>query len=411
MNAFSKIDMAEVTRLTRAGRLAEATALLQGRARSSAAPGDPEPKAIRLIARRSPTVDPAAAPQSRLNSGQSTARTADNSRQPGKPAALLGFAHKLKALRERLPRLGSFPDLGGGASLPRVPVPEGASFEERTFSNAAGTRSYKVYAPSGYRGQPVPVVVMLHGCTQGPDNFALGTRMNEVAEEQTFLVVYPLQPQSANMKKCWNWFNAADQRREGGEPSLIAGIALQTVEEFSADPARVYVAGLSAGGAAAAILARTHPDVFAAAGVHSGLACGAAADMPSAFAAMAGRGTLQSSETGPMVPTIVFHGDADRTVHVVNGEHVVAQARPEAALTEVVVRGQTPDGMTYTRTIQHDAAGRDVLEHWVLHGAGHAWSGGSVNGSYADTRGPDASREMIRFFLQHGNDRAPKTRD
>ena len=227
--------------------------------------------------------------------------------------------------------------------------------------------------------------------------------MNEVAEEQTFLVAYPRQPQSANMQKCWNWFNAGDQQREGGEPSLIAGIALQVVEEFSADPTRVYVAGLSAGGAAAAIMAATYPDLFAAVGVHSGLACGAARDMPSAFAAMGGNGTIRPRGEGPTVPTIVFHGDADRTVNAVNSDHVVAQAGQEAALTKVVTRGDTLGGMAYTRTVHLDAAGGEVLEQWVLHGAGHAWSGGSVSGSYTDARGPDASREMIRFFLGHSS--------
>ena len=282
-----------------------------------------------------------------------------------------------------------------------APAPDGARFEERTFSNDVGSRTYKVYVPSGYTGQALPVVVMLHGCTQNPDDFAAGTRMNEVAEEQTFLVAYPRQPQSANMKKCWNWFNAGDQQREGGEPSLIAGIALQVVEEFSADPTRVYVAGLSAGGAAAAIMAATYPDLFAAVGVHSGLACGAARDMPSAFAAMGGSGTVPPRAEGPAAPTIVFHGDADRTVNPVNGDQVFAQASQQAAASTVVTRGETPDGMAYTRKVQIDAAGNEVLEQWVLHGAGHAWSGGSLSGSYTDPRGPDASREMVRFFLKH----------
>jgi poly(hydroxyalkanoate) depolymerase family esterase len=284
-------------------------------------------------------------------------------------------------------------------------VPDGARFEERTFSNHVGNRTYKVYVPSFYAGQALPVVVMLHGCTQDPDDFAAGTRMNELAEEQRFLVAYPRQPQSANIQKCWNWFNARDQQREGGEPSLIAGIALQVIEEFAADPARVYVAGLSAGGAAAAILAATYPDLFVAAGVHSGLACGAARDMPSAFAAMAGRGAVRRRSVGPMVPTIVFHGNADRTVSPVNGDQVVAQAGPERALTKVVTRGET-GGMAYTRTVQLDDAGTEVLEQWVLHGAGHAWSGGSASGSYTDARGPNASREMIRFFLAHANAKA-----
>jgi poly(hydroxyalkanoate) depolymerase family esterase len=263
-------------------------------------------------------------------------------------------------------------------------VPQGARFEERTFSNDAGSRTYKVYVPSGYTGQSLPVVVMLHGCTQNPDDFAAGTRMNEVAEEQTFLVAYPRQPQSANIQKCWNWFNAADQQRESGEPSLIAGIAMQVVEEFSADPARVYVAGLSAGGAAAAIMAATYPDIFAAVGVHSGLACGAARDMPSAFAAMVGGGTIRPRGQGPTVPTIVFHGDADRTVNPCNSDHVIAQARQDAALTKMVKHGETPAGMAYIRTVQLDASGEEVLEavgasrrgprlvrrerQWLLHG-------------------------------------------
>ena len=303
-----------------------------------------------------------------------------------------------------LPKLGALSRVGEGlgpAGHARVHVPEGARFEERNFSNDAGSRTYKVYVPSGYSGQSLPVVIMLHGCTQNPDDFAAGTRMNEVAEEQTFLVAYPRQPQSANMQKCWNWFNAADQQRESGEPSLIAGIAMQVVEEFSADPARVYVAGLSAGGAAAAIMAATYPDVFAAVGVHSGLACGAARDMPSAFAAMGGGGTIRQRGEGRTVPTIVFHGDADRTVNPCNSDHVIAQASQDAAPTKMTTRGEAPGGMTYTRTVQLDASGEGVLEQWVLHGAGHAWSGGSANGSYTDARGPDASREMIRFFLSH----------
>jgi poly(hydroxyalkanoate) depolymerase family esterase len=247
------------------------------------------------------------------------------------------------------------------------------------------------------------MVVMLHGCTQSPDDFAAGTRMNELAEEQTFLAVYPGQPQSANMQKCWNWFNASDQKREGGEPSLIAGIAREVIREFSADPTRVYAAGLSAGGAAAAIMAVTYPDLFAAVGVHSGLPCGATKDMPSAFAAMNGAGTAQPRGTHASVPTIVFHGDADRTVNPVNGDRVIAQATPNATSSRIVTHGQSSGGMTYTRTIQSDGSGREVLEQWVLHGAGHAWSGGSPNGSYTDPRGPDASREMVRFFMAHAS--------
>ncbi len=307
--------------------------------------------------------------------------------QSDKTAARPDFAKTMLSFRDRLSKLGPLPGIGNGlgsAQPVQALVPEGARFEERIFANEAGSRTYKVYVPSGYSGQSLPVVVMLHGCTQNPDDFAAGTRMNEVAEEQTFLVAYPRQPQSANIQKCWNWFNAADQERGGGEPSLIAGIALQVVEEFAADPARVYVAGLSAGGAAAAIMAATYPDVFAAVGVHSGLACGAARDMPSAFAAMGGAGLIKPRREGQAVPTIVFHGDADRTVNPANGDHVVAQAGFGTTLSETVTHGETSDGVVYTRTVQRNLAGENVLEHWRLHGAGHAWSGGSVSGSFAD---------------------------
>jgi poly(hydroxyalkanoate) depolymerase family esterase len=287
-----------------------------------------------------------------------------------------------------------------------APLPEGARFEERSFANEAGSRAYKLYIPSGYTGQPVPLVVMLHGCTQSPDDFAAGTQMNELAEEQTFLVAYPAQAQSANVSKCWNWFNAADQQRDRGEPSLIAGITRQIMRDFSVEPGRVYAAGLSAGGAAAAIMGSAYPDLYAAVGVHSGLACGAARDMPSAFAAMQQGGAPYHSGAEQLVPTIVFHGDRDTTVNPVNGEQVMAQSKAGSDLQTTVSRGQAPGGISYTRTVACDDSGHPMLEHWALHGAGHAWSGGSPSGSYTEPRGPDASREMMRFFLEHPKPRA-----
>ncbi len=280
-------------------------------------------------------------------------------------------------------------------------MPPGARFEERRFAGPAGGLTYKVFVPSGRDGETLPVVVMLHGCTQDPDDFALGTRMNALAEEQGLIVVYPRQERAANAQKCWNWFEPRDQGRGAGEPALIAGIAREVVAEFGADPARVYVAGLSAGGAAAAILAAAYPDVFAAAGIHSGLACGAARDLPSALAAMGQGGAAPRRPAGARVPTIVFHGDGDRTVHPLNGERVAAQALPGPGLTETVTRGESPGGIGWTRSVHADAAGRGIVEKWVLHGAGHAWSGGSPDGSYTEPRGPDASAEMLRFFREH----------
>ncbi len=336
----------------------------------------------------------------------------------------------LDALRAKLPRmpaLGDLPSLGGnglppalhdmlgrlselkpaaplcgmgarGGAAPEVAVPEGARFTEFTHQGAAGALDYRLYVPSRSNAEAMPLVVMLHGCTQSPEDFAAGTRMNDLAEEQGFLVVYPRQTQSANAQKCWNWFDAAGQLRDRGEPALIAGLTRDVMREFSVDPSRVYVAGLSAGGAAAAILAQCYPDLYAAAGVHSGLAAGAARDMPGAFAAMRGGGRTAA---GRAVPTIVFHGDADRTVHPSNGEQVIAQARGGAGLSAALTQGRSPGGLGFTRRVESDAAGRPMAEHWLLHGAGHAWSGGSGAGSYTEPRGPDASREMLRFFLQH----------
>jgi poly(hydroxyalkanoate) depolymerase family esterase len=250
---------------------------------------------------------------------------------------------------------------------------------------------------------------MLHGCTQSPDDFAAGTRMNEVAEEHTCLVVYPGQTTSANMRKCWNWFNESDQRRDGGEPSLIAGITREVMRDYTIDARQIYVAGLSAGGAAAAVMGDAYPDLYAAVGVHSGLPCGAAHDMPSAFAAMrAGNGgsarrrsDTPRSKTRPVVPTVVFHGDRDTTVNRLNGDAIVAQSVGAATMRIRMTDGRVPGGYAYSRAVHADADGRTVIEQWVVHGGGHAWFGGSPAGSYTDAKGPDATREMVRFFLDH----------
>jgi poly(hydroxyalkanoate) depolymerase family esterase len=242
---------------------------------------------------------------------------------------------------------------------------------------------------------------MLHGCTQSPDDFAAGTRMNALAEEHGFLVAYPAQPASANAQKCWNWFSPNDQRRDAGEPSLIAGITRQILRDHPVDASRVYIAGLSAGAAAAAIMGDAYPDLYTAIGVHSGLPAGAARDLPSAFAAMRD-GAPGTGRRGGFMPTIVFHGDRDETVHPRNGDGVAAQSTGSAnGLTSTAERGQVPNGHAYSRTVYADASGRTLCEQWTIHGAGHAWAGGSPSGSYTDPRGPDASREMVRFFLEH----------
>ena len=289
---------------------------------------------------------------------------------------------------------------------PEAEVPAGAQFLSRSFSNPAGARPYRLYVPSGYTGQPVPLIVMLHGCTQSPADFAAGTGMNAAAEEQTCLVVYPGQTSSAHAQRCWNWYSEDDQQRGSGEPSLIAGITRQVMQDYAVDPRRVYVAGLSAGGAAAAIMGETYPDLYAAIGVHSGLACGAARDLPSALAAMrGGGGATQRRQHGNAphrpVPSIVFHGDRDTTVSPRNGDDVVEQSVQDAAPRSQEHAGQVPGGRAYSRTIRSDTTGQPVSEQWVVHGAGHAWSGGKAAGSYTDPQGPDATREMLRFFQEH----------
>lgn len=282
-------------------------------------------------------------------------------------------------------------------------------FSARHYANAAGQRRYKLYVPSSYRDEPLPLIVMLHGCTQDADDFAAGTRMNTLAEAHGFMVAYPIQPQGANTSKCWNWFKPMDQQRDQGEPSLVAGITREVMAQHKVDAHRVYIAGLSAGGAMAAIMAQRYPDLYAAAGVHSGLPVGCAHDLPSALAAMRGGKTKAKSgkvrcangidTSTPQCPLIVFHGDADATVHHVNATELVrgftvnGAAAEDPSSSNTGARKHTVRRMTSPKGIP--------AELWTIHGGPHAWSGGSSNGSYTDPTGPDASAEMLRFFLQH----------
>jgi poly(hydroxyalkanoate) depolymerase family esterase len=383
----------EATRLTRAGRLVEATALLQRMLRNDSARA-PSSSAARATPARlePPTIDVTANVVEERESPPTRASLAVP--RPKSPVRLDSMKD-LSRLRLRGPIRRAPPSASDIA-------PKGTGFIEGTFRNAAGSRTYKLFIPSRYQGQPIPLIVMLHGCTQSPDDFAAGTRMNFLADELNCFVVYPEQPSGANQAKCWNWFRTSDQERGRGEPSLIAGITRQIMRDYSIDPKRVYVGGLSAGGAAAAIMGTTHADLYAAVGVHSGLACGSASDLPSAFVAMRQGGGFDAITAGdPPVPTIVFHGDRDTTVHPNNGDRILQQAANATSPTTKVLRGEVPHGHAYTRTILTDAGGRAISEHWSIHGAGHAWSGGSRAGSYTDPQGPDATREMFRFFLEH----------
>ena len=384
MNDTMIAGMPEVLRLTQAGRLQEATSAIQ-----------------RVLAGQRLTAvatEPAASTERAPIEGVFRVMNEEP----------LGAARPAEAPQPQ-PIPGQIPD-----GIPR------GNFITGSYANQAGSRAYKLYIPSGYRGQSLPLVVMLHGCTQNPDDFAAGTRMNQVAEEQKCFVLYPAQVQSANPSKCWNWFKESDQRRDQGEPSLIAGMTRQIMSSHSIDPQRVYVAGLSAGGAMAVTMGTTYPEVYAAIGVHSGLPYAAARDVPSAFAAMRqsssanGRKGIGAAGESTMcdVPTIVFHGDRDTTVHPCNGDQVIAQSRAVAANGNsdtqagvsnraTVQRGQVAQGHAYTRTVYHDAGGQAIAEHWLVHGAGHSWSGGSLSGSFTDPKGPDATQEMIRFFREH----------
>ncbi len=279
----------------------------------------------------------------------------------------------------------------------------GASFTSGSHSHAGLTRGFKLFLPAHNSAKPLPLVVMLHGCTQDPDDFAAGTGMNTAAQAQGFAVLYPAQAQDANPQRCWNWFKHNHQRRGRGEAALIASLVQSVVAKHGLDAGRVGIAGLSAGGAMAALVAAAHPELFAAVGVHSGLAPGAAADLPSALAAMRS-GAAGALPARLAVPLIVFHGDQDQVVHPRNGEQLLAAAPAGQVRVE---RGVSAGGQRYTRTVVQRAGGADadtphLAEHWLLHGAGHAWAGGHAAGSYTDGRGPDASAEMLRFFFGQG---------
>jgi poly(hydroxyalkanoate) depolymerase family esterase len=302
--------------------------------------------------------------------------------------------------RRRLAR-GGLPGETPPARTPEPPLPVGADFRDLRFACDAGARRYRLYVPSTAGEGLQGLVVMLHGCTQSPEDFAAGTGMNRLAESHRLLVAYPAQTGGDNTMSCWNWFRPQDQARGGGEPAILAGLAAAVRDEFAVPADRVFVAGLSAGGAMAAILAEAYPDVFAGVGIHSGLASGSANDVMSAFTAMRGQGALppRPSGPGPAPRMIVFHGAADGTVHPSNAQRIVAGRPGEAGPTRSTRHPGGDGGRGYTRMVAETGDGTPELECWIVDGAGHAWSGGHPSGSYTDPSGPSASAEMVRFFL------------
>ena len=320
------------------------------------------------------------------NASPAPAERLDTARNPRRP------------LREVIDSLVKGKSLRGVGNVRRhdpPAVPAGATFETYRHESAFGARDMRVFAPSP-RDEPVRgLVLMLHGCTQTADDFAAGTRMNIVAEEHNLIVAYPDQTRAANQMGCWNWFRGADQRRNGGEAALLADIASSLASKHGVQSDRVFAAGLSAGGAMAAILGDTYPEVFAAVGVHSGLAPGSATDVASAYAAMSGQGAAPRTKRSVAVRSIVFHGTADTTVATSNGDAVVA-----AALGGLDFDRVEDASVAGAKVVMHrDGVGATLVEHWILRGVGHAWSGGSPDGSYTHPSGPDASAEMVRFFL------------
>ena len=425
MNATFKNSMREVTRLTRSGQLGEATQAIQ-RALQGASQG------TRARPARDVSTSPGAAVPVAPIPCQSS-------------MILDGCVFEVEEAAACAPSARSAPCASFGPSTPCTPdvasktsegVTTGKShgeFTDGSHTHASLTRRYKLYTPPGSAhsagnvGKGLPLVVMLHGCTQDPDDFAAGTGMNGHAREQGFCVLYPAQSADANPQRCWNWFKHNHQSRGRGEAALLASMTLSVMKQHGIDASRVYIAGLSAGGAMAAIVAAAYPEIYAAAGVHSGLAVGAAGNVSEALAAMKSGasaeklGTQAQSKTA--VPTIVFHGDQDRTVHPRNGEQVIVIVQCSSG--QRVEKGVSSGGRRFTRTVhlrgnamESDAASGTVsgiasgiaggsvassavAEHWLVHGAGHAWAGGDPKGSYTDSSGPNASREMLRFFLEH----------
>jgi poly(hydroxyalkanoate) depolymerase family esterase len=412
--------VAEILRATgamRAGDPSGATDIIQAALAAGGLTGSPEPGAYGV---------PHAGFRPRRTSSRHSAPYVEGEIVTDRPGSASAEMHALKtprsrrlrkplsevletltAGRKRLGLEGMTPGINLPTRAPDLPMPEGAEFRDLRYACAAGARRYRLYVPASVGDGLQGLIVMLHGCTQNPEDFAAGTGMNALAEERRLLVVYPAQTNGDNSMSCWNWFRPGDQMRDAGEPAILAGLTRSVRDEFAVPQDRVFVAGLSAGGAMAAIMGETYPELYASIGVHSGLAYGSANDVMSAFSAMRGQAGLGAQpvrrndgglDVGPRV--IVFHGGGDTTVHPMNAERIIASHGGDLARMARSDHAASGGTRGYSRMVANGDHGASRLECWMIEGAQHAWSGGHASGSYTDPRGPNASAEMVRFFLE-----------
>jgi poly(hydroxyalkanoate) depolymerase family esterase len=407
MTVFSEA-MREALRLTRAGALRDATRVIRDSLRSPPAPATThEGRFVPASQDAGAARSPSGACGPLLLEPPPSARSAVMDSGVARSAVMDSVVARSAVMDSGVARSATPEPRIAQAAVPRPASP--GRFVSGAYSNAAGARAYKLWVPgtdAGVAASARPLIVMLHGCTQDADDFARGTRMNEHADRHGCHVLYPIQDGAANPQRCWRWFETANQVRGRGEPSILAGMTTHLAGEYGIDPARIYVAGLSAGAAMAMVLSETYPEVFAALAVHSGLPLGAARDVPSAFAAMAGRSkpraATHANRSMHPVPGLVIHGDADRTVVPGNGDAVVRQLRARYEHGDrmaLVLRSTTEP--THARSCFHTADDRLVIEQWSVRNGGHAWSGGSGAGSYTDPAGPDATARIVEFFLSH----------
>ena len=291
---------------------------------------------------------------------------------------------------------------------PVAPLAGGVTWH--VYSGSAGARRYRLFVPATYDpARPAPLVVMLHGCTQDPDDFARGTRFNSAAADAGVIVVWPEQTAQQQPQKCWSWYDPAHQAAGAGEPAIIAGITREVMASHAVDPARVYVAGVSAGAAMAVNTAAAYPELYAAVAAHSGIAYRAAQTVPAALSVMksgaadpdALAGMLKAA-LGPHRPALIaIHGGADVVVVPANSRQLAAQWAGALGLGPAAESTSTEDGASFARTVYDDAGGAPQVELLIVAGVGHAWSGGSPEGTFTHAGSPDATAHILRFLLAH----------